>query len=77
MSQDKPSKKVADQYDRGYDYTQYWNNRDYENAAEQFARDRAQGRDEQERARVRSAHVRSLTGRGVAGDSTRIVRVAR
>lgn len=37
MSQDKPSKKVADQYDRGYDYTQYWNNRDYENAAEQVA----------------------------------------
>lgn len=37
MSQDKPSKKVADQYDRGYDYTQYWNNRDYENAAERVA----------------------------------------
>lgn len=38
MSEDnKPSKKVADQYDRGYDYTQYWNNRDYENAAEQVA----------------------------------------
>lgn len=33
----KPSKKVANQYDRGYDYTQYWNNRDYENAAEQIA----------------------------------------
>lgn len=32
-----PTKKVADQYDRGYDYTQYWNNRDYENAAEQIA----------------------------------------
>jgi len=37
VSEDKPSKKVADQYDRGYDYTQYWNNRDYENAAEQVA----------------------------------------
>ncbi|WP_313405894.1 class I SAM-dependent methyltransferase [Aeromicrobium sp.] len=37
MNEDKPSKKVADQYDRGYDYTQYWNNRDYENAAEQVA----------------------------------------
>lgn len=45
MTEDKPAdesahqqgKKVADQYDRGYDYTQYWNNRDYENAAEQVA----------------------------------------
>src|SRR5690606_9065242 len=26
-----------DQYARGYDYTQYWNNRDYENAAERVA----------------------------------------
>jgi len=33
----KPSKKVANQYERGYDYTQYWNNRDYENAAERIA----------------------------------------
>ena len=32
-----PSKKVANQYERGYDYTQYWNDRDYENAAEQIA----------------------------------------
>lgn len=31
------SKKVANQYERDYDYTQYWNNRDYENAAEQIA----------------------------------------
>jgi len=30
-------KKVADQYDRGYDYTQYWNNRSYEHAAEEIA----------------------------------------
>ncbi len=37
MSDDKPSKKVADQYDRGYDYTTYWNNRDYENGAERVA----------------------------------------
>jgi ubiquinone/menaquinone biosynthesis C-methylase UbiE len=35
---DNPSKKkVADQYDRGYDYTEYWNNRDYEDAAERVA----------------------------------------
>ena len=33
----KPSRKVANQYERGYDYTQYWNDRDYENAAEQIA----------------------------------------
>lgn len=33
----KTSKKVANQYERGYDYTQYWNNRDYENAAERIA----------------------------------------
>ncbi len=33
----KPSKKVANQYERDYDYTQYWNNRDYENDAEQIA----------------------------------------
>lgn len=32
-----PGKKVANQYDRNYDYTKYWNNRDYENAAEQVA----------------------------------------
>lgn len=31
------SKKVANQYDRGYDYTKYWDNRDYENAAEHIA----------------------------------------
>lgn len=37
MNEEEPKKKVADQYDRGYDYTQYWNNRDYENAAEQVA----------------------------------------
>lgn len=30
-------KKVADQYDRGYDYTKYWDNRDYEHAAEEIA----------------------------------------
>jgi len=29
VSDDKPAKKVADQYDRGYDYTKYWDNRDY------------------------------------------------
>ena len=33
----KPSKKVANQYERDYDYTQYWNNRDYENEAERIA----------------------------------------
>lgn len=33
----EPSKKVADQYDRGYDYTQYWTHRDYEHAAEEAA----------------------------------------
>ncbi|MCW2770458.1 MAG: hypothetical protein JWR27_1891 [Aeromicrobium sp.] len=32
-----PSKKVANQYERGYDYTKYWDNRDYENAAEHIA----------------------------------------
>ena len=37
MSDDKPAKKVADQYDRGYDYTKYWDNRDYEHAAEEIA----------------------------------------
>ena len=37
MSDDKPGKKVADQYDRGYDYTTYWDNRDYEHAAEEIA----------------------------------------
>jgi len=30
-------KKVADQYDRGYDYTQYWTHRNYEHAAEAAA----------------------------------------
>lgn len=30
-------RKVADQYDRGYDYTQYWTHRDYEHAAEEAA----------------------------------------
>lgn len=39
MTEDSPEKqrKIADQYDRGYDYTQYWNNRDYEHAAEEAA----------------------------------------
>ncbi|WP_162891362.1 class I SAM-dependent methyltransferase [Aeromicrobium sp. A1-2] len=37
MTDDKPSKKVANQYERGYDYTKYWDNRDYENAAEHMA----------------------------------------
>ena len=37
VTDDKPSKKVADQYDRGYDYTTYWDNRDYEHAAEEAA----------------------------------------
>lgn len=36
MTDEKP-KKVADQYDRGYDYTKYWDNRDYEHAAEEIA----------------------------------------
>ncbi len=36
MTDDKP-KKVADQYDRGYDYTAYWDDRDYEHAAEEAA----------------------------------------
>ena len=30
-------RKVADQYDRGYDYTQYWTHRNYEHAAEEAA----------------------------------------
>jgi ubiquinone/menaquinone biosynthesis C-methylase UbiE len=30
-------RKVANQYDRGYDYEAYWDDRDYENAAEQVA----------------------------------------
>ncbi|MRJ99951.1 methyltransferase domain-containing protein [Aeromicrobium sp. S22] len=30
-------KKVANQYERDYDYTKYWDNRDYENGAEQIA----------------------------------------
>lgn len=37
MTDDKPSKKVANQYERNYDYTKYWDNRDYENAAEHIA----------------------------------------
>ncbi|MCW2749378.1 MAG: hypothetical protein JWR83_488 [Aeromicrobium sp.] len=37
MSDETPSKKVANQYERGYDYTKYWDNRDYENAAEHIA----------------------------------------
>jgi len=37
VTDDKPSKKVANQYDRGYDYTKYWDNRGYENAAEHIA----------------------------------------
>jgi len=32
-----PHRKVADQYDRGYDYTQYWTHRGYEHAAEEAA----------------------------------------
>ena len=35
--QQQPCKKVANQYERGYDYTKYWDNRDYENAAEHIA----------------------------------------
>ena len=34
---DEKRRKVADQYDRGYDYTSYWDNRDYEHAAEEAA----------------------------------------
>lgn len=34
---DEKQRKVADQYDRGYDYTQYWTHRDYEHAAEEAA----------------------------------------
>lgn len=37
VTDDNPSKKVANQYERGYDYTKYWDNRDYENAAEHIA----------------------------------------
>lgn len=37
MTDEQPAKKVANQYDRNYDYTKYWTNRDYENAAEQVA----------------------------------------
>jgi ubiquinone/menaquinone biosynthesis C-methylase UbiE len=37
VTEDKQGKKVADQYDRGYDYTKYWDNRDYEHAAEEAA----------------------------------------
>ncbi len=37
MTDETPAKKVADQYDRGYDYTAYWDNRDYEHAAEEIA----------------------------------------
>ncbi len=37
MADEKKSKKVANQYERGYDYTKYWDNRDYENAAEHIA----------------------------------------
>jgi ubiquinone/menaquinone biosynthesis C-methylase UbiE len=37
VSDEKPDKKVANQYERGYDYTKYWDNRDYENAAEHIA----------------------------------------
>lgn len=32
-----PKRKVADQYDRDYDYTQYWTHRGYEHAAEEAA----------------------------------------
>jgi SAM-dependent methyltransferase len=34
---DEKPKKVANQYERDYDYTKYWDNRDYENAAEHIA----------------------------------------
>jgi ubiquinone/menaquinone biosynthesis C-methylase UbiE len=34
---DDKQRKVADQYDRGYDYTQYWTHRGYEHAAEEAA----------------------------------------
>lgn len=34
---DEKRRKVADQYDRGYDYTSYWDDRDYEHAAEEAA----------------------------------------
>jgi ubiquinone/menaquinone biosynthesis C-methylase UbiE len=37
VTDETPAKKVADQYDRGYDYTAYWDNRDYEHAAEEIA----------------------------------------
>lgn len=41
MSETTPTngrgKKVANQYERGYDYTKYWDNRDYEHAAEEHA----------------------------------------
>lgn len=33
----EPQKKVADQYDRGYDYTTYFDKREYEHEAEQVA----------------------------------------
>jgi ubiquinone/menaquinone biosynthesis C-methylase UbiE len=34
---DDKQRKVADQYDRGYDYTEYWTERGYEHAAEEAA----------------------------------------
>lgn len=37
MTDENPAKKVANQYERNYDYTKYWDNRDYENAAEHIA----------------------------------------
>jgi len=37
VTDETPAKKVADQYDRGYDYTKYWDNRDYEHASEEIA----------------------------------------
>ena len=37
MTDDERGKKVADQYDRGYDYTKYWDDRDYEHASEEAA----------------------------------------
>ncbi len=33
----RAARRTANQYDRGYDYTAYWNDRDYENVAEQIA----------------------------------------
>lgn len=37
MNPEQPGRKVANQYERDYDYTAYWHGRDYENAAERAA----------------------------------------